>query len=145
MQPWYAGTDSVNVLPRLKVKRARLQRLLPFGEQRQALVAIFSCLSNKSSRQKGSFCRYSLEPLPCFQEFVGRQTGRTLDKMMKARKTTKSARRASGWDGRKKTGWDADSGRKHLTGREVELLIGAVKGSRNELRDRCLLLLMFRH
>jgi hypothetical protein len=37
-----------------------------------------------------------------------------------------------------------DSGRKHLTGREVEKLIDAAKGGRNEARDRCLLLLMFR-
>jgi type 1 fimbriae regulatory protein FimB len=35
--------------------------------------------------------------------------------------------------------------RKHLTSREVEKLIEAAKGSRNEARDRCLLLLMFRH
>ena len=42
------------------------------------------------------------------------------------------------------TGRD-DSDRKHLTGREVERLIEATKGSRNEARDRCLLLLMFRH
>ena len=42
----------------------------------------------------------------------------------------------------KKGGEDSD--RKHLTGREVERLIEATKGSRNEARDRCLLLLMFR-
>lgn len=35
--------------------------------------------------------------------------------------------------------------RKHLTQGEVEKLIRATKGSRNEARDRCLLLLMFRH
>ena len=35
--------------------------------------------------------------------------------------------------------------REHLTAREVERLIEATKGSRNEARDRCLLLLMFRH
>lgn len=35
--------------------------------------------------------------------------------------------------------------RKHLTGHEVEKLIAATKGARNEARDRCLLLLMFRH
>lgn len=35
--------------------------------------------------------------------------------------------------------------RKHLTEREVDRLIDATKGSRNEARDRCLLLLMFRH
>ena len=34
---------------------------------------------------------------------------------------------------------------KHLTETEVGRLIAAVKGSRNEARDRCLLLLMFRH
>jgi type 1 fimbriae regulatory protein FimB len=35
--------------------------------------------------------------------------------------------------------------RKHLTGLEVEKLLAATKGNRNEARDRCLLLLMFRH
>jgi type 1 fimbriae regulatory protein FimB len=35
--------------------------------------------------------------------------------------------------------------RKHLVFAEVEKLIAATKGSRNEARDRCLLLLMFRH
>ena len=35
--------------------------------------------------------------------------------------------------------------RKHLTQAEVEKLIAATKGTRNEERDRCLLLLMFRH
>jgi type 1 fimbriae regulatory protein FimB len=42
------------------------------------------------------------------------------------------------------TGED-DTDRKHLTGREVERLIEATRGSRNEARDRCLLLLIFRH
>jgi type 1 fimbriae regulatory protein FimB len=35
--------------------------------------------------------------------------------------------------------------RKHLTAAEVDKLLAATKGSRNEARDRCLLLLMFRH
>ena len=35
--------------------------------------------------------------------------------------------------------------RKHLTELEVQKLMAAVKGSRNEARDRCLLILMFRH
>lgn len=35
--------------------------------------------------------------------------------------------------------------RKHLTATEVDKLIAATRGSRNEDRDRCLLLLMFRH
>jgi hypothetical protein len=34
--------------------------------------------------------------------------------------------------------------RKHLTAAEVEKLLAAIKGTRNETRDRCLLLLMFR-
>jgi integrase len=34
---------------------------------------------------------------------------------------------------------------KHLTGREIQQLIELTKGSRNEARDHCLLLLMFRH
>jgi len=40
---------------------------------------------------------------------------------------------------------DYHSDRKHLTGREVERLIEATKGSRNEAGDRCLMLLTFRH
>ncbi len=32
--------------------------------------------------------------------------------------------------------------RKHLTPREVDRLLEAVKGARNEARDRCLLLLL---
>ena len=35
--------------------------------------------------------------------------------------------------------------RKHLVSAEIDRLIAATKGSRNEARDRCLLLLMFRH
>ena len=38
-----------------------------------------------------------------------------------------------------------DSDRKHLTAREVERLLEAAKASRNAPRDRCLLLLTFRH
>ncbi|HRY18757.1 MAG TPA: tyrosine-type recombinase/integrase [Candidatus Competibacteraceae bacterium] len=37
------------------------------------------------------------------------------------------------------------SDRKHLTALEVDRLLAAAKGSRHEARDRCLLLLMFRH
>ncbi len=35
--------------------------------------------------------------------------------------------------------------RKHITVREVEKLMAATKGSPFEARDRCLLLMMFRH
>jgi integrase len=35
--------------------------------------------------------------------------------------------------------------RKHLTTREIEKLLEAANGSHHEARDRCLLLLMFRH
>jgi type 1 fimbriae regulatory protein FimB len=35
--------------------------------------------------------------------------------------------------------------RKHLTTAEIDKLISAARGSRNGVRDRCLLLLMFRH
>jgi type 1 fimbriae regulatory protein FimB len=38
-----------------------------------------------------------------------------------------------------------DDDRRHLTGREVEKLLAATKGARHEARDRCLILLMFRH
>jgi hypothetical protein len=44
---------------------------------------------------------------------------------------------------RKRKSAGGGSDRKHLTGLEVERLIAATKGSRNEARDRCLLLLMF--
>jgi type 1 fimbriae regulatory protein FimB len=66
--------------------------------------------------------------------------------MMNGRKTGKTGQR-EGSGGREKTVWqgDGDSDRKHLTSREVERLMEATKGSRNEARDRCLFLLMFRH
>ncbi len=38
-----------------------------------------------------------------------------------------------------------DDDRRHLTGLEVEKLLAATKGARHEARDRCLILLMFRH
>ncbi len=41
--------------------------------------------------------------------------------------------------------WTMTNDRKHMTTREVEKLMTATKGGRNEARDRCLLLLMFRH
>jgi type 1 fimbriae regulatory protein FimB len=48
-------------------------------------------------------------------------------------------------NGRKTRNTGPDDGdRKHLTSREVERLIEATKGSRNEARDRCLVLMMFR-
>jgi type 1 fimbriae regulatory protein FimB len=37
------------------------------------------------------------------------------------------------------------SDRQHLTAGEVEKLLNATKGARHEARDRCLVLLMFRH
>jgi type 1 fimbriae regulatory protein FimB len=40
---------------------------------------------------------------------------------------------------------DVKDDRRHLTPLEVGKLLDATKGSRNEARDRCLLLLMFRH
>src|ERR1039458_7727207 len=66
--------------------------------------------------------------------------------MMNGRKTGNTGREPRA-GGRKQVAWqgDGDSDRKHLTGREVERLIEATKGGRNEARDRCLLLLMFRH
>jgi type 1 fimbriae regulatory protein FimB len=58
--------------------------------------------------------------------------------MMNARKTAEHGAAAA-------RATDGESDRKHLTSREVERLIEAARGSRNEARDRCLLLLMFRH
>jgi type 1 fimbriae regulatory protein FimB len=69
--------------------------------------------------------------MPCLCGFAGHRPGGTLDKMMNGRKSGNTG--------------GGDSDRKHLTGREVERLIDATRGSRNEARDRCLLLLMFRH
>lgn len=65
---------------------------------------------------------------------------------MHGRKHGNTGRRR-GPDGTKKEVWqsDGDSERKHLTALEVRGLIDATRGSRNETRDRCLLLLMFRH
>ncbi|MCA2938993.1 MAG: tyrosine-type recombinase/integrase [Microcystis sp. M113S1] len=38
-----------------------------------------------------------------------------------------------------------ENNRKHLTSREVERLLEAIKGSRNAPRNFCLVLLMYRH
>ena len=46
---------------------------------------------------------------------------------------------------KKRLGGREKTDRLHLTGIEVQKLIDATKGKRNEARDRCLLLLMFRH
>jgi type 1 fimbriae regulatory protein FimB len=46
---------------------------------------------------------------------------------------------------KRSTGRERGTDRSHLTGLEVGKLIAAARGSRNEARDRCLLLLMFRH
>ena len=54
--------------------------------------------------------------------------------MRNRRKTGKTG----GWAG-------GGSDRKHLTGHEVDQLLRAAKGSRNEARDRCLVLLIYRH
>ena len=59
------------------------------------------------------------KPTTCLQGFWGSPGGETLDKTVNERK--------------------------HLSGREFERLLEAVRGSRNEVRDRCLVLLMFRH
>jgi site-specific recombinase XerD len=88
----------------------------------------------KHYRQKGAFRRESESPLPGWQGFHRHPAGETLDKIMNGRKSVKHGAAA-----------DYGSDRKHLTGREVEQLIEAAKGSRNEARDRCLLLVMFRH
>src|SRR5271155_3926213 len=58
--------------------------------------------------------------------------------MSKTRKTAKPRGKPGALAG-------GESGRKHLTGREAEQVLAAPKGSRYEARDRCLLLLMFRH
>lgn len=57
--------------------------------------------------------------------------------MMKIPARRKSARKRN--TGRREAGCD------YLTGLEVGKLIAATRGSRNEARDRCLLLLIFRH
>jgi len=38
-----------------------------------------------------------------------------------------------------------DDDRKHLTSKEVERLLQATRGARHEARDRCLVLVTFRH
>jgi len=62
------------------------------------------------------------------------------------RKTRKPGNTAAaGGREKEKHAGDYGSHRLHLTSREVERLIEATKGNRNEARDRCLVLLMFRH
>ena len=86
----------------------------------------------QNSRQKEPNCRYLRSALPVWRRVQALSKGRTLDKMMERRKT-------------RNAGFAAGSDRKHLTRREVDQLLQAVKGGRNEARDRCLLLVMYRH
>src|ERR1700676_1987718 len=85
----------------------------------------------QNARQNRTFCRYLKSPLPVWRGFQGHSTRGTLDKMM------------GGAERGTLVGGDTD--RNHLPGAEVERLIEATKGSRNEARGRCLLLLTFRH
>lgn len=65
--------------------------------------------------------------------------------MANGRRTRKTDPAAGAGSRKKRVRAAEGSDRKHLTGREVARLIEATKGSRNEARDRCLFLLMFRH
>jgi type 1 fimbriae regulatory protein FimB len=68
----------------------------------------------------------------------------TIDKMMNLPGRRISGTRARRAARARKTA-RSSAGRSHLTGLEVGKLIGATRGTRNEARDHCLLLLMFRH
>lgn len=70
-------------------------------------------------RQKDSFCLKSGFVVEVFHGVSGGEMPRTLDK--------------------------TNDERKHLTRGEVEKLLAATTGARHEARDRCLILLMFRH
>ena len=94
--------------------------------------ALISCQPVPNSRQKAPFCRYWQRAPPNWRGVEGLSDGATLDKMMARRKAENTEIRPG-----------AD--RKHLTGREVERLIQATRGAHNEARDRCVILLMFRH
>lgn len=60
-----------------------------------------------------------------------------------AARNTGAAKENSGVGGKRRR--ETGDGRKYLTAREIERLLDAIRGDRNEARDRCLLLLMFRH
>jgi type 1 fimbriae regulatory protein FimB len=68
---------------------------------------------------------------------AGCPTGQIIDKTINSLKSKKQDPEKHGRGRRNE--------RKHLTGREVERLIDAARTGRNQARDRCLLLLMFRH
>jgi integrase len=66
----------------------------------------------------------------------------TIDKKMNLVRNRKPAKKRNTAGGKRVRAW---AGRDYLTGLEVGKLIAATRGTRNEARDRCLLLLMFRH
>src|SRR5215469_15893486 len=68
--------------------------------------------------------------------------GRFLDKIMNRRQTRNTD---GGYTPIAAIAANPGSERLHLTGLEVERLLAAAKDSRNEIRDRCLVLLTFRH
>ena len=57
----------------------------------------------------------------------------------------RAAPKAEHWTNRREGRFLKTDDRKHLTALEVDKLLSATKGHRNEARDRCLLLMMFRH
>jgi type 1 fimbriae regulatory protein FimB len=87
-----------------------------------------------------TFCSYlsRVDKAPArFIRVLGGLRLATIDKKINLARTRKPAKRKS--TARSK------AGRSHLTGLEVGKLIAATRRSRNEARDRCLLLLMFGH
>jgi integrase len=103
-----------------------------------------SCFSRLTLNKRNHFVDTAKITGPFTKGFWGITRG-TPDKMINGQKTRKPGQRQRS-GGRGKGVWQGadESDRQHFTGREVEGLIEATKGSRNEALDRCLLLLMFR-
>src|SRR5215469_15150719 len=121
--------------------------------RRMTRQPLLSLPTAANSRQNEPFCRCLKRPLSIWRRIEAHPIGGTLDKMINGRRPKNNGgivhKNAVDNVNRNLDNQNFDgvgkSGRKHLTGREVEHLLEATKGGRNEARDRCLLLLMFRH
>jgi len=95
---------------------------------------------NSTHACKSSTFRYLGMPPAIWRGFQALRLRGTLDEMISRRKARNT---------KKPLTLNSEQGfpdrRQHLTSREVEQLIEAAKGNRNESRDRCLLMLIFRH
>ena len=121
-----------------------------YGTLRHLLLTVEGVILDKMLY----FVDISKTPLLDLQGFPALSRSRNIDKTMNSSKNPQTCKKTGTlvWDlqqqtseTRGETSSGAESECEYPTGLEIAKFISATKGSRFEARDRCLLLLMFRH